>query len=60
MVGAGWRWSFWQESFHDHGIRGPHDFDATVTYLLNNPVEAGLAQEWETYPLIGGSMISDL
>ncbi len=51
--------ALWQESFHDHGIRGPHDFDATVTYLLNNPVEAGLALEWEMYPLIGGSVIAD-
>jgi putative transposase len=51
--------ALWQESFHDHGIRGAHDFEATVTYLLNIPVEAGLAQEGEADPLIGGSVIAD-
>ena len=50
--------SLWQESFHDHGIREPRDFEATVTYVLNNPVEAGLAETWDTYPLIGGALIA--
>ena len=51
--------ALWQQSFYDHGIRGDQDFEATVTYLLNNPIEAGLVEEWETYPLIGGALISD-
>ncbi len=46
----------WQKSFYDHGIRGPRDFEATVEYILNNPIEAGLAEEWGIYPLIGGEI----
>lgn len=51
--------SLWQQSFHDHGIREPLDFEAAMTYILNNPVEAGLVDEWESYPLIGGEVIVD-
>ena len=47
-----------QESFHDRGIRGILDFDSIATYILNNPVEAGLADTWENYPLLGGQLIS--
>jgi REP element-mobilizing transposase RayT len=49
----------WQESFYDHGIRGSRDFEATLTYILNNPVEAELASEWEAYPFIGGTLIRE-
>jgi REP element-mobilizing transposase RayT len=49
----------WQESFYDHGIRGSRDFEATMTYILNNPVESELASEWEAYPFIAGSLIRD-
>jgi REP element-mobilizing transposase RayT len=48
----------WQRSFHDHGLRTPHDYEAAATYILNNPVEAGLAESWEDYPLIGGTSIT--
>jgi REP element-mobilizing transposase RayT len=50
--------ALWQESFHDHGIREQQDFDATVNYVLNNPVDAGLVEEWESYLLIGGALVS--
>ena len=53
------RGMLWQESFHDHGIRGSRDFDATVTYILNNPVEAELVSEWEAYPFNAGALIRD-
>jgi REP element-mobilizing transposase RayT len=39
--------ALWQASFHDHGIRDFPDFDAIATYILNNPVEAGLVEEWD-------------
>jgi REP element-mobilizing transposase RayT len=50
--------ALWQESFHDHGVRDMPDFDAIATYILNNPIEAGLVKEWESYPLIGGTLIA--
>jgi REP element-mobilizing transposase RayT len=49
----------WQESFYDHGIRGSRDFDATMTYILNNPVSAELVSEWEVYPFIAGTLIRE-
>jgi REP element-mobilizing transposase RayT len=49
--------TFWQRSFHDHGIRGSEDYEPTVTYLLHNPVRAGMVEQWEDYPLIGGTLI---
>jgi putative transposase len=56
---SGGKGSLWQTSSYDHGIREPGDFEATITYILNNPVEAGLAEKWEAYPLIGGTLIRD-
>ncbi len=44
----------WQESFHDHGLREPRDFEAAVEYILFNPVKAGLVSNWEDYPLLAG------
>ena len=51
--------SLWQQSFYDHGIREPADFEATVRYILDNPVKAELVEEWEMYPLISGMLIAD-
>ena len=52
--------ALWQESFYDHGLRDILDFEAIAAYIFNNPVEAGLATEWETYPLFGETMVSPL
>lgn len=49
--------ALWQESFYDHGIRDIPDFEAITRYILNNPIEAGFADAWEDYPLIGGYLI---
>ncbi|MCO5222143.1 MAG: transposase [Thermomicrobiales bacterium] len=51
--------TLWQKSFYDHGIRETHDFEATVKYILENPVRAGLVEEGETYPLIAGRLIAE-
>ena len=50
--------SLWQQSFHDRGVRDVRDFEEIATYILSNPVEAGLTAEWESYPLIGGTLIN--
>jgi REP element-mobilizing transposase RayT len=49
--------TLWQRSFHDHGLRTTADVEATVRYVLDNPVRAGLVEEWEAYPYIGGSLV---
>jgi len=43
----------WQRSFHDHLLRRNEDIVETLKYLLNNPVRAGLANEWTRYPWCG-------
>jgi putative transposase len=47
----------WQRSFHDRGLRTAADFDAAVSYILHNPVKTGLVDDWETYSLIGGTLL---
>jgi len=49
----------WQRSFHDQGIRNGRAFDDAVRYVLNNPVAAGIVEQWEEYDLIDGSWVAD-
>ncbi len=44
----------WQESFHDRLLRNTQEFAAHVQYILNNPVRAGIVQNWNDYPFSGG------
>ena len=46
--------TLWQRSFHDRGLRTANAYDDTLTYLLNNPVRAGLVTDWTDYPFLGG------
>ena len=57
--GRGGAGALWQQSFYDRGIRASQDFETTMTYILDNPVKAGLVEEWEHYPPIGGTIIAD-
>lgn len=50
----------WQRSFHERGLRSPRDYQSAVEYVFANPVEAGLAERWELYPLIGGRLAGRL
>lgn len=45
--------SLWQRSFHDHLLRRNEDINGTLLYLLENPVRAGLVEEWTQYPWCG-------
>jgi REP element-mobilizing transposase RayT len=58
-----WRYGgsgvLWQRSFHDRGIRTAKEFDDTVTYILENPVQAGLVEDWRAYPFLGGALLED-
>lgn len=47
----------WQRSFHDVGLRDVHGFERAITYVLENPVNAGLCADWSQYPLTGGSLV---
>ena len=42
--------AFWQHENYDHVVRGDNEWRRISTYLLNNPVKAGLVsrpEEWE-------------
>jgi hypothetical protein len=41
--------SVWQEESFDHVLRSFENLDAKIDYLLQNPVRAGLVQEWQMY-----------
>jgi REP element-mobilizing transposase RayT len=41
---------FWQSQYHDHAIRKDEDLNEIVRYTLNNPVRAGLAEDFREYP----------
>jgi len=40
----------WQPESFDHVLRSSENLDATMGYLLENPVRAGLVKEWTVYP----------
>ena len=44
---------FWQRSYYDHAIRDNEDLRAAAEYILGNPVRAGIAESFRSYPLCG-------
>ena len=51
--------SFWQRGFYDSVIRTHEDLRRAALYILENPVRAGLVEDYRNYPL-AGSMEFDL
>ena len=41
--------TFWQQESYDHVIRDASEWQRIVTYVLNNPVKAGLVDTWEKW-----------
>jgi putative transposase len=41
---------FWERENFDHFIRDEREWLRTIAYVLNNPVKAGLAQDWREWP----------
>lgn len=46
----GRRGSFWQHENYDHVVRDEAELQRIVMYVLDNPVKAGLIQQWEAWP----------
>lgn len=44
------RGAFWRRESYDHVVRDEREFDRIVSYILNNPVKAGLVENWQDYP----------
>jgi len=40
----------WQPESFDHVVRSSESLDAKIIYLLENPVRAGLVDDWADYP----------
>ena len=45
----GLRGQFWQHESYDHVVRDSEEWGRIVTYVLNNPVKAGLVDTWEEW-----------
>lgn len=41
---------FWQHESYDHFVRDEKELERIVQYILNNPVKAGLVENWEDWP----------
>lgn len=42
--------SFWEHESFDHYIRDHEEWVRVIHYILNNPVKAGIVQNWRDYP----------
>ena len=40
----------WQSQYHDHAVRTDEDLKELVLYTLQNPVRAGLVEDFHDYP----------
>ena len=45
----GRRGAFWHHESYDHCVRDPDESQRIIMYVLNNPVKAGLVNEWEKW-----------
>jgi REP element-mobilizing transposase RayT len=41
--------AFWQPQYHDHALRTDEDLNEVVLYVLDNPVRAGLVNDFHDY-----------
>ena len=41
--------SFWQAESYDHVVRNG-ELERIISYVLENPVKAGLVEDWEQWP----------
>ena len=51
--------SLWQRSYHDHVLRKEEVLEEVALYILNNPVRAGLVDDYENYDF-SGSFVLDI
>ena len=42
--------AFWQHESYDHYVRSASELERIVTYVVNNPVKAGLVTDWQAWP----------
>lgn len=42
--------AFWHHESYDHVVRDQKEFERVLWYILNNPLKAGLVENWEEWP----------
>ena len=48
----------WQKDYYDHVIREEENLEMQIQYILNNPVRAGLIDNWKRYPFKGSTIFN--
>jgi REP element-mobilizing transposase RayT len=43
----------WQKDYYDHILRKEEDLNTVMKYILNNPVRAGIVENWNEYKFKG-------
>ena len=41
---------FWQHESHDHWVRDGDELQRVCMYVINNPVKAGMVDDWSDWP----------
>ncbi len=41
---------FWQAESYDHFVRDGAELERIIYYVVNNPVKAGLVDDWDQWP----------
>lgn len=41
---------FWQRESYDHVVRSGPELERVIAYVINNPVKAGLTDDWQKWP----------
>ncbi len=44
--------NFWQRDNYDHYVRNGTELNNIVNYIVQNPVKAGLVQNWQDFPFV--------
>ncbi|HMO38571.1 MAG TPA: hypothetical protein PKC76_02405 [Saprospiraceae bacterium] len=42
--------AFWMKDSYDHYVRNEREWGNIIRYILNNPVNAGLVNDWQAWP----------
>ncbi|TDN36618.1 transposase [Hymenobacter sp. UV11] len=42
--------TFWRHESYDHVVRNEKELERVIAYVLNNPVKAGLVDDWTKWP----------
>ena len=46
----------WQNDFYDRIVRRDENLADHIWYVVNNPVRAGLVEDWRQYPCVGSDV----